>query len=202
VDEFHDEINANIKLYWVPRVFQKHPDLFACWCTVDALGHPWALGLFDEDWSRSVSLFGRHSALITSPVVTLKDLPVCRTDFRETPWPKGEGLCLTVEHYTGMDLTFHYYPDGSGGVSLSVRDGCGGGEPCHLTLPYAAIREYIECTTIDPTRWHERPAWIRSPRPYNIRHNMMLDLELQAAAENHWFMTHQEELLRRVAATL
>jgi hypothetical protein len=207
MDDFYDDARKQNALYWGLRVFHTYPDLFAYWCCVDATNMPWALGLFDEDLSRTLSIYGRHGALITSPIVTLTDLPPCRADFRDAKWPKD--LCLTVEHYSGMDLTFHHYADGSGCVHLGVRDGCDG-ESVTLCVAAAVITEYLTCTTVDPTRWHERPGWVRNPRPYNAfeaspRHYEAtgdLDLAWDRADKDRWFATVQDERTRRWLAAL
>jgi hypothetical protein len=206
MDDLRDERDHNNKLWWGLQVFRKDPDLFACWCTVDALGCPWALGLFDEDFGGRISLYGRHMALITSPVVTLSDLPVRRTHLSDAGW--SNGLCLTLEHYSGINITFHHYPDGSGSAMLSAREGIGG-EPCELVIAPPVITEYLTCTTCDPTRWHERPAWIRNPRPYDMgvhrlyrQQSPRVAIEQEAAAKARWFATIQEELLQRIVATL
>ena len=198
MDDLRDERDYNNKLWWSMRVFHAHPDLFACWCTVDDCGCPWVLGLFDEDFGGRISIYGRHVALITSPIVTLKDLPVSRTYLRDAGWT--EGVCLTTDHYSGMDITFHHHPDGSGSVHLSAREGVES-YPCKLVLPYTVIAEYVTCTTCDPTRWHERPAWIRNPRPYTSG-DRNWDWRQEQAAQDRWFVAHQEELLQRIVATL
>jgi hypothetical protein len=199
MDDFREERDHNNKLWWGLQVFQTYPDLFACWCTTDDFGCPWVLGLFDEDFGGRVSLYGRHAALITSPVVTLTDLPVSRTHFCDAGW--ADGLCLTVEHYSGMDITFTQHADGSGSVFLDAHEGINGA-PCCLVVPYHVIAEYLACTTDDPTWWHERPAWMRNPRPYDTAPDLMLDTEQQYAAKARWFATIQEELLQRLVATL
>src|SRR5262245_52214932 len=94
-DDFDDARKHN-RLWWGMHTLWKYPDLFACWCHVDETNTPWALGLFDEDFDGSVSIYGRHYALIFSYAVSLTDLPVRREDFSDAHWDKG--LCLTVEH--------------------------------------------------------------------------------------------------------
>ena len=204
-DDADDTRKANI-LYWGLRVFYTDPDLFACWCAVDDTNMPWALGLFDEDFSRTISIYGRHGALITAPAMTFRDLPVGWADFSDAGW--REGLCLTVEHYSGLDTTFKQYADGSGSVYLSAHAGCDG-EPFHVTVPDAVIAEYLTCTTVDPTRWHERPGWVRNPRPYNrfeadhlhYQQTGDVDWRWSRAQTDQWFDTVKDELAhRRLAA--
>jgi hypothetical protein len=199
-----DDARKQNTVYWGLHVFHAHPDLFACWVAVDETNTPWAIGLSDEDFDGAISIYGRHVALITSPVLTLKDLPACRTHFQQTPRPASAGLCLTVEHYSGMHITFHQHADGSGAVYFSVQDGCEG-YPLHVTVPYSVITEYLACTDVDPTRWHERPGWVRNPRPFNeheavyqhYRETGDLDMAWQLAATDQWFDTVKEELARR-----
>jgi len=108
-DEDHEKARQAAAIGWGLHVFHAHPDLFACWCLVDKTNIPWALGLFDEGFSDTINIYGRHGALITSPVLTLEALPVCRADFHDAGWE--DAVCLTVEHYSGMEMTFHYFPD-------------------------------------------------------------------------------------------
>jgi hypothetical protein len=204
-DDYVDAHMQNI-IYWGLSVFRKHPYLFACWCTVDVTNMPWALGLIDEDFCPYPGPYERHAALITSPILTLTELPACRAGFRATPW--SDGLCLTFEHYSGMEVTFHQYHDGSGGVHLGVRDGCDG-YPVEVTVPYAIVGEYLACTAVDPTRWHERPGRVRNPRPFDVleavasHYAQTGDSELgwQRAATDQWFATIKDELLQRIVAT-
>ena len=199
-----DDARKQNTIYWGLQVFHAHPDLFACWVTTDETNTPWAIGLADEDFDGAISIYGRHVGLITSPVLTVRDLPACRTDFRQTSWPASGGLCLTLEHYSGMHITFHLHADGSGAIFFSVKDGCDG-YPLHVSVPDSVITEYIACTDVDPTRWHERPGWVRNPRPFNdheaaMRHYQQtgdLSMDWQYAEKGRWFDTVKDELARR-----
>jgi len=205
-----EDRDARGRLLWVKDVLKQHTNLFACWCTTDERGVSWLLGLFDEHFCGGVSIYdGRHSALLTSPYITLTDLPATRTPFREQRGP-AEGFCLTLEHYSGMHVYFKHYVDGSVGVAVDTKEGLGC--PLDITVPDAVVREYLACLSVDPTRWHERPGWIRNPRPYDChtwRHGggqEIEDLDVAITQEDRartdWFTTVKDELLRRFIATL
>jgi hypothetical protein len=208
----YDDEPQSPRLQWYVQTLFDHCDLFACWVMVDAHRQPWALGLFDADFlSDTPYLYGRYEALITSPTLTLRELPARRGDFEDhggTAW--SQGLCLSVPHYSGLLVTFHQYQDGSGCVHLSVKDGCDG-YPVDLRLPYDLIGEYLACTAIDPTRWHERPGWVRNPRPLrvheaNLAHYVQtgecLDYAADHAIRAAWFATITDELERRLRQAL
>jgi hypothetical protein len=210
MDEWQDDHNSCSKLWWTMRTFQTYPDLFACWCGVDDDGIPAALGFFDQDFGGRLSIYdNRHVALIAAPTVTLEDLPVSRDVLKDVGWPSTYGQCLTLEHFTGMDLTFHHHPDGSGCVHLSAHIDWVDGSLCQLHLPYSVITEYLACLTCDPTRWHERPGWVRSPRPHDARVDVPLkrieDVNEEMARgrreEARWFASVQDELFQRIIAT-
>ena len=69
------------------------------------------------------------------------------------------------------------------------------------------IGEYLNCTIVDPTRWHERSGWVRNPRPFNVfeaslrryqQTGEMTDYAWDKAIRGQWFATVKDELLQRM----
>jgi hypothetical protein len=135
---------------WAFFTIRGHPELFAVYCVVSDAGTPWALGLTDDDFADNPGPWGRHAVLLTTPAFTLEDLPARRDQWCETAWPSTEGVCLSVDHYTGLTCALHAYADGSGGLFLDATGNPGGGI-LDLHLPYALVTEFYTCLSLDPT---------------------------------------------------
>jgi hypothetical protein len=190
--------------------------LAACWCYIDERYVPWIIGLVDgEVCGLASACEARYGVLIESHYIKLNDLPASRATFdHEAGW--SEGLCLSVQHWGGMQLTFQQHEDMSSTVLLTTRES-GDDMPVDVHVPYAVLNEYLACTLQDPATWVTRPRWIRNPAPHDflcvpMTHNdgtiMQClrplhhsdDLRMLDAEKTRWLATVRDDVLRQVYA--
>jgi hypothetical protein len=104
-----------------------------------------------------------------------------------------------------MSCTLHHYADGSGCLIVDAKDNPGM-SILTLHVPYAVITEFMTCLTLDPTTWHTRPGWVRSPRPFQQTYEGGLpDFDTYMHAEDdrryQWFAGIYDELVAACVRT-
>jgi hypothetical protein len=178
---------------WAFFTIRDHPELFAVYCALEG-GTPWALGLIDDDFADNPGPWGRHAVMLATPALTVDDLPAQRAQW--TDHSSEHGVCLSVDHFTGLSCTLLSHPDGSGSLALDATENLGVGI-LRLHVPYALVTEYLTCLSLDPTTWHERPSWVRNPRP--VERLWRAECDERDAAHRAWFLHVRETLLAACA---